>query len=68
MDAWEVVESEYKELKSTTNLSQAQWKEQKEKMSTNVGALSMIQGGVSSSIFPRIMRATRSKDAWDILQ
>lgn len=35
---------------------------------TDVGVLGMIQRGVSLSIFPRIMRAKTSKEAWSILQ
>lgn len=68
LDAWEIVESGYEEPETTTNLYQAQQKEIKEKRRTDAGALSMIQRGVSNSIFPRIMRATRSKEAWDTLQ
>jgi hypothetical protein len=40
----------------------------KENISKDAGALGMIQRRISETIFPRIMGATRVKEAWAILQ
>ncbi|KAA8539239.1 hypothetical protein F0562_025931 [Nyssa sinensis] len=56
------------EPESTTTLTQDQAKALKENIQRDARALNQIQEGVSNSIFPRIMRATRSKQAWEILQ
>ncbi|KAK2969709.1 hypothetical protein RJ640_004215 [Escallonia rubra] len=34
----------------------------------DANAFSIIQRGLAKSIFPRIMRATKAKEAWDILE
>jgi hypothetical protein len=68
IDLWEMVKSGYEILESTSSLTNAQKKELKENRSKDVGALGMIQKGVSETIFPRIMGATRAKEAWAILQ
>ena len=68
MNLWDMVETGYLTPESTSSLSEAEIKELKEKKSKDAGALGMIQRGVSEAIFSRIMRATRAKEAWDILQ
>ena len=68
MDLWDMVETCHLTPESTSSLSEAEIKELKEKKSKDAGALGMIQRGVSEAIFPRIMRATKAKEAWDILQ
>jgi hypothetical protein len=68
IDLWEMVESGYEIPESTSSLTNAQKKELKENRSKDAGALGMIQRGVSETIFPRIMGATRAKEAWDTLQ
>ncbi|XP_028125423.1 uncharacterized protein LOC114322344 isoform X2 [Camellia sinensis] len=56
MDLWDTVENGYH---GETN---------REKQQRDAAALSKIQQGVSDLIFPRIMKATKAKEAWDILQ
>jgi hypothetical protein len=63
-----MVESGYEIPESTTALTKAQKKELKENKSRDARALGMIQRGVSETIFPRIMGATRAKEAGAILQ
>jgi hypothetical protein len=62
IDLWEMVESGYEILESTTTLTKAQKKELKENKSKDVGALGMFQRGVLETIFPRIMGVTRAKE------
>jgi hypothetical protein len=68
IDLWDMVESGYQMPESTSSLTEAQQKELKENKGKDAGALGMIQRGVSETIFPRIMGATRAKEAWNILQ
>ena len=42
--------------------------ESKKKKTTNADILGMIQKGVSTTIFPRIMRARKTNESWDILK
>ncbi|KAA8515304.1 hypothetical protein F0562_018466 [Nyssa sinensis] len=56
------------EPESTTNISEAEAKALRENIQRDAKALNHIQVGVCNSIFSRIMRATRSKQAWEILQ
>jgi hypothetical protein len=44
-------------------LTEAQKRESKENKSKDAEALGMIQRGVSETIFPRIVGATRAKEA-----
>ncbi|KAK2984424.1 hypothetical protein RJ640_014830 [Escallonia rubra] len=53
---------------STKNLTENQKKKLEEVRQKDANALSMIQRGVTKSIFPRIIRATKAKEAWDILK
>uniref|UniRef100_A0A5B7B4M6 Retrovirus-related Pol polyprotein from transposon TNT 1-94 n=1 Tax=Davidia involucrata TaxID=16924 RepID=A0A5B7B4M6_DAVIN len=68
LDLWEFVEKGYADSDSSTSLTEAQQQQLKVKQQKDASALSKIQQGVSDSIFPRIMGATRAKEAWDILQ
>jgi 6-phosphofructokinase len=68
IDLWDIVKSGYQMPESTSSLTEAQQKELKENKSKDARTLGMIQSGVSETIFPRIMGATRAKEAWDILQ
>jgi hypothetical protein len=63
IDLWDMVESGYQMSESTSSLTEAQQKELKENKSKDAGALGMIQRGVSETILPRIMGATRAKEA-----
>jgi transposase InsO family protein len=68
LELWDMVETEFEDPESTENFTVAQMKEFKEKRSKDAGALGLIQRGVADSIFPRIMRASKAKQAWEILQ
>jgi len=63
LDLWEI-----KELESINNLLVVQVKDLKGKRNRNVRALGLIQKGVTDLIFPRVMRATQAKQAWENLQ
>lgn len=67
-DLWSLVESGFTKPKSITNMSENDAKLLKENIRRDAKALHQLQEGVSNSIFPRIMRALRAKQAWDILQ
>ncbi|KAL7220267.1 hypothetical protein ACSBR2_013185 [Camellia fascicularis] len=56
MDLWDTVENGYDD------------ESDRERQKRDAAALSQIQQGVSDWIFPRIMEATKAKEAWDILQ
>lgn len=76
LDVLEYVKNGYEEpapteaekSKEKAEESSKQPEELKKKKITDAGVLGMIQRGVSLSIFPRIMRAKTSKEAWSILQ
>jgi hypothetical protein len=59
IDLWDIVKSGYQMPESTSSLTEAQQKELKENKSKDARTLGMIQSGVSETIFPRIMGATR---------
>ena len=65
---WEFVSIGFDNLESTEHLSAAQKNTLKENQEKDADVLSKIQSRISDSIFPRIMRASVSKEAWDILQ
>ncbi|KAK2370136.1 hypothetical protein QL285_083213 [Trifolium repens] len=72
LDVLEFVKNGYKEPAPKTNEKAEESSQQleelkKKKKITDAGVLGMIQRGVSLSIFPRIMRAKTSKEAWSIL-
>lgn len=70
LDVLEFVQNGYEEPAPTEAEQSSQRLEElkKKKKITDVGVLGMIQRAVSISIFPRIMRAKTSKEAWNILQ
>ncbi|KAK3017837.1 hypothetical protein RJ639_003347 [Escallonia herrerae] len=68
MGLWDLVENGFTEPESTKNLTENQKKELEEVRQKDANALSIIQRGVTKSIFPRIIRATKAKEAWDILK
>ncbi|XP_073112132.1 uncharacterized protein [Elaeis guineensis] len=68
LDVWEFIQTGYEELDSLDELTPTQREELKRKKIIDAGALGMLQRGVSPSIFPRIMRAKKAKEAWEILQ
>ena len=60
-DVWDLVENGFDE----PPVEKDQLKELKK---MDAKALLFIQQGVGNNIFPRIMRASKAKEAWDILQ
>ena len=69
-DIWELVEDGYEEQEFTTTLAtwtQAMQRSSK-KIKTDARALLFIQQGISKTIFPKILGAKKSKDAWDIVK
>ncbi|KAK3033368.1 hypothetical protein RJ639_034418 [Escallonia herrerae] len=68
MGLWDLVENGYTEPESVESLSAAQKKQLEEVRQRDANALSTIQRGLAKSIFPRIIRATKAKEAWDILE
>ncbi|KAF8377139.1 hypothetical protein HHK36_030512 [Tetracentron sinense] len=67
-DIWEFVEEGYEEPENVETLSNARKQQLKETKRKDAKALHLIQQGVADPIFPRIINATTSKEAWDILQ
>ncbi|KAI5419169.1 hypothetical protein KIW84_043375 [Lathyrus oleraceus] len=70
LDVLEFIQNGYEEPAPTETEESSQRLEElkKKKKITDTGVLMMIQRAVSISIFPRIMRAKISKEAWNILQ
>ncbi|KAG6419902.1 hypothetical protein SASPL_116414 [Salvia splendens] len=68
LDLWELVDEGYDEANENENLTAAQIKELKKTKQRDAAALSKIQQAVADSIFPRIMGAEKSNEAWEILQ
>ncbi|KAI5390161.1 hypothetical protein KIW84_075471 [Lathyrus oleraceus] len=70
LDVLEFVRNGYEEPAPTEVEESSQRLEElkKKKKITDAGVLRMIQRAVTISIFPRIMRAKTSKEAWNILQ
>ncbi|XP_074351350.1 uncharacterized protein LOC141690452 [Apium graveolens] len=67
-DAWEVVEEGFEEPATTTGYSAAQNKALKETRSKDKMALYTLFRAVDESGFEKIVGATTSKEAWDILE
>ena len=65
-DVWELVENGYENYDSQENLTNTQKEELKKNRKIDGKALLFIQQGVGNTIFPRIMRASKAKEAWDI--
>ncbi|XP_074324289.1 uncharacterized protein LOC141704917 [Apium graveolens] len=64
-DLWDLVKREYDESANLTNAQKEALKETKKK---DAKALFFIQQAISESLFPRIMRVTMTKEAWEVLQ
>ncbi|XP_073103332.1 uncharacterized protein [Elaeis guineensis] len=70
-DLWELVENGFVDLadsEEVPRLTVAQRNELKEKKKKDAKALFMIQQALDEAIFPRVIGATTSKEAWDLLQ
>ncbi|KAA8517207.1 hypothetical protein F0562_017541 [Nyssa sinensis] len=68
-DLWDIIEDGYKEPPGDPSTwTQAQKKQHKENIQKDASALRLIHQGVSKSIFPRIFRVKKAKEAWEILQ
>ncbi|KAL5718443.1 hypothetical protein ACHQM5_011344 [Ranunculus cassubicifolius] len=66
-DLLEYVEDGYEEIKDKEEMSVADLAKWKEHVKKDAKALLLIQEGVTKTIFPRIINAKTSKEAWDIL-
>ena len=70
-DLWDLIEIGYPvpvDQDTYTTWTQAQKDQLKDNKKKDSKALFLIQQAVHESIFPRIAAATKSKEAWDILQ
>ncbi|XP_059670703.1 uncharacterized protein LOC132316214 [Cornus florida] len=67
-DLWDYVEDEYDESEDTTTLTNAERQQLKDHKKKDAKALGLIQQGVADTIFPRIINASKAKEAWDILE
>ncbi|KAK2966882.1 hypothetical protein RJ640_028892 [Escallonia rubra] len=67
-DVWELVENGYEDPDDISTLTLAQQEKLRENRKKDAKALYFIQVAVSTSIFPRIIGANRSKEAWDTLK
>ncbi|GMP43926.1 hypothetical protein CsSME_00013096 [Camellia sinensis var. sinensis] len=65
---WNLVQNGYDEPNSTTTLTSAQEQQLEETRKKDAKALFFIQQALSDELFPRIIEAKKSKEAWDILQ
>ncbi|GMP79115.1 hypothetical protein CsSME_00034784 [Camellia sinensis var. sinensis] len=65
---WDLVENGFEEPEDEEALTNSQKNQLKEQRKKDSKALSFIQQRVSEAIFPRIINATKAKEAWDILQ
>jgi hypothetical protein len=68
IDLWEMVESGYEIPESTSTLTEAQKKGIEGEQKQRCWSFWDDSRGVSETIFPRIMGATRARKAWDTLQ
>ncbi|KAG6485542.1 hypothetical protein ZIOFF_054102 [Zingiber officinale] len=68
VDCWEVAQEGFEEPESTVGYSAAQNKVLKETRSKDKTALYMLFRAVDESGFEKIVNATTSKEAWDILE
>ncbi|XP_059628627.1 uncharacterized protein LOC132271301 [Cornus florida] len=67
-DLWDYFEYEYDEPEDTTTLTNTQRQQLKDYKKKDAKALGLIQQGVVDTIFPRIINASKAKEAWDILE
>lgn len=63
-DLWDLVEDGYDEPEKTSTGKATP----ESKQALNAKALFLIQQGVSKNLFPRLLSATTSKNAWEILK
>jgi len=68
IDLWDILESGYQMPESTSSLIEAQQKELKENKRQRCWSFRNDSKGSLRNYFPRIMGATRDKEACDILQ
>ncbi|GJX88777.1 hypothetical protein Tco_0340791 [Tanacetum coccineum] len=68
LDVFDDVKNTCEELDDTQKLTEEQMKEVKQKRRRNSVVLSMIQRGVTPSIFPKILRLKKAKEAWKVLK
>jgi hypothetical protein len=67
-DLWEYIEEGFDDPEDVESLTEGQKQQLKAHKKKDAKALSMIQQGVTDTIFPRIINETKAKDAWDLLQ
>ncbi|ONI29883.1 hypothetical protein PRUPE_1G219500 [Prunus persica] len=69
-DLWDLVEDGYEEPEKTLTGKATLESQQavKENRKSDAKALFLIQQGVSKNFFPRLLSATTSKEAWEILK
>ncbi|BAF25940.2 Os10g0106900 [Oryza sativa Japonica Group] len=65
---WDIVENGYQEYSAGETLTAEQKKSLAEDRMSDAKALFLIQQGVAESLFPRIIGAKKSKEAWDKLK
>ncbi|TXG54509.1 hypothetical protein EZV62_019765 [Acer yangbiense] len=65
---WNIVNDGFTEPAEESRLSGPEKAKLEADRMTDAKALSKIQNGVTATIFPRIMRATTAKQAWEILE
>lgn len=65
---WDVVENGYTEYAADQVFTPEQKKTLAEDQMRDARALFLIQQGVAESLFPRIIGATKSKEAWEIFR
>ncbi|XP_028089236.1 uncharacterized protein LOC114289666 [Camellia sinensis] len=65
---WNLIQNGYDEPDSTTTLTSAQEQQLEETRKKEAKALFFIQQALSDELFPRIIEAKKSNEAWDILQ
>ena len=63
-----MVENGFDEPDNVITLTPIEKDQLKELKKMDVKALLFIQQGIGNNIFPRIMKASKAKEAWDILQ
>ncbi|XP_078166214.1 uncharacterized protein LOC144560863 [Carex rostrata] len=65
---WDIIENGYTTYATGHQLKEEEKKQLKEDKMKDARALFLIQQGVAENIFSCIINATKSKDAWDMLQ
>ncbi|KAA8542604.1 hypothetical protein F0562_023756 [Nyssa sinensis] len=66
-DLWDIIEDGWKEPPGDPSTwTQAQKKQHKKNIQKDASSLRLLHQGVSKSIFPRIFRVMKAKEAWEI--